>query len=150
MILAATLDPPFRKQDVTPWPTRPLTVHLDIGDATVARFWRKYRLRPWRHQTFRCSADPKLVAKVTDVVGLHLNPPRNAVVICADELGPAGAPRRLYRRCVSSACPPNRTCVSPRIRLSANPCHRAMRAILTVSLQRGWRCWRPRSRNGIG
>jgi transposase len=51
----------------------------------VARAWREYRVAPWRSESFRFSTDPELVAKVTDVVGLYLAPPENAVVLCVDE-----------------------------------------------------------------
>ncbi len=59
--------------------------HLGVGDATVARAWRKYRVQPWRRETFKFSTDPQLEAKVRDVVGLYLNPPEKAVVLCVDE-----------------------------------------------------------------
>jgi transposase len=58
---------------------------MGIGDATVAKAWRDYRVQPWRSQTFKFSTDPELVAKVTDVVGLYLAPPENAIVLCVDE-----------------------------------------------------------------
>jgi hypothetical protein len=58
---------------------------VKIGNATVARAWRDYGVQPWRSQTFKFSTDPELVAKVTDVVGLYLAPPENAVVLCVDE-----------------------------------------------------------------
>jgi transposase len=51
----------------------------------VARAWRKYGVKPWRRETFKFSADPELEAKVRDVVGLYLNPPEKAVVLCVDE-----------------------------------------------------------------
>jgi phenylpyruvate tautomerase PptA (4-oxalocrotonate tautomerase family) len=44
-------------------------------------------VQPWRVETFKFSTDPELVAKVTDVVGLYLNPPENAIVLSIDELG---------------------------------------------------------------
>ena len=47
----------------------------------MARAWREYRVQPWRAESFRFSTDPALVAKVTDVVGLYLAPPENAVVL---------------------------------------------------------------------
>ena len=47
--------------------------------------WRHYRVQPWRSETFKFSTDPELVAKVTDVVGLYLAPPENAIVLCVDE-----------------------------------------------------------------
>jgi transposase len=84
-IIAATLDPPPDALGVTHWSSRLLGKQLGIGDATVARAWRKYRVQPWRRETFKFSTDPELEAKVRDVVGLYLNPPTNAVVLCVDE-----------------------------------------------------------------
>lgn len=84
-IIAATLEPPPAKLGVTHWSSRLLGRYLGIGDATVARAWRKYGIKPWRRETFKFSTDPELEAKVHDVVGLYLNPPTNAVVLCVDE-----------------------------------------------------------------
>jgi transposase len=84
-IITATLTPPPNKLGVTHWSSRLLAAHLKIGNATVARAWRDYGVQPWRSQTFKFSTDPQLVAKVTDVVGLYLAPPENAVVLCVDE-----------------------------------------------------------------
>lgn len=84
-IIAATLELPPESLAVTHWSSRLLAKHLGIGDATVARAWRAYRLQPWRHETFKFSTDPQLEAKVRDVVGLYLDPPKNAVVLCIDE-----------------------------------------------------------------
>src|SRR6478752_3433892 len=72
-IIAATLEPPPDKLGVTHWSSRLLGRHLGIGDATVARAWRKYHVKPWRRETFKFSTDPELEAKVRDVVGLYLN-----------------------------------------------------------------------------
>ena len=58
-----------------------------VDDATVARAWRRYGLKPWRRETFKFSTDPELEAKIRDVVGLYLNPPEKAIVLCVDELG---------------------------------------------------------------
>ncbi len=69
-ILAATLEPPPEHLAVTHWSTRLLAGQLKIGDATVARAWRKYGIKPWRRETFKFSTDPELEAKVRDVVGL--------------------------------------------------------------------------------
>jgi hypothetical protein len=65
---------------VTHWSSRLLGRHLGVGDATVARAWRRYGVKPWRRETFKFSTDPELEAKVRDVVGLYLNPraPRGA------------------------------------------------------------------------
>jgi hypothetical protein len=84
-IITATLEPPPQKLAVTHWSTRLLARQLGIGDATVARAWRRYGVQPWRRQTFKFSTDPELEAKVSDVIGLYLNPPEKAVVLCVDE-----------------------------------------------------------------
>ncbi|MFC3244693.1 IS630 family transposase [Gordonia humi] len=84
-VVSATLMPPPRKYGVTHWSSRLLAGHLGIGNATVARAWREYGVQPWRSGTFKFSTDPQLIAKVTDVVGLYLEPPENAIVLCVDE-----------------------------------------------------------------
>jgi len=84
-ILAATLEPPADRLGVTHWSTRLLAHELKVGDATVARAWRRYGVQPWRRETFKFSTDPQLEAKVRDVVGLYLNPPAKAIVLCVDE-----------------------------------------------------------------
>jgi transposase len=84
-IIAATLDPPPERLGVTHWSTRLLARHLGVGDATVARAWRRYHVQPWRRETFKFSTDPELEAKVRDVVGLYLDPPEKAIVLCVDE-----------------------------------------------------------------
>jgi hypothetical protein len=53
----------------------------------VLKAWRSFGVTPWRAETFKFSTDPELVAKVTDVIGLYLAPPENAIVLCVDELG---------------------------------------------------------------
>lgn len=84
-ILAATLEPPPPTLGVTHWSTRLLAHELGVSDATVARAWRHYCVKPWRRQTFKFSTDPELEAKVRDVIGLYLNPPEKAIVLCVDE-----------------------------------------------------------------
>ncbi len=84
-IIAATLDPPPVRLGVTHWSTRLLAGELGVGDATVARAWRRYGVQPWRRETFKFSTDPQLEAKVRDVVGLYLDPPDKAVVLSIDE-----------------------------------------------------------------
>lgn len=84
-IIAATLEPPPQRLGVTHWSTRLLAGVLGVGDATVARAWRRYGVQPWRRGTFKFSTDPQLEAKVRDVVGLYLDPPEKAVVLCVDE-----------------------------------------------------------------
>ncbi len=84
-IVAETLKPPPKKLGVTHWSSRLLATRLGIDNTTVARAWRDYGVQPWRSGTFKFSTDPELVAKVTDVVGLYLAPPENAIVLCVDE-----------------------------------------------------------------
>jgi transposase len=69
----------------THWSARLLGAELGISFASVARIWRKWRLQPWRVETFKFSTDPELDAKIRDVVGLYLDPPEKAVVVCVDE-----------------------------------------------------------------
>ena len=75
----------FRVNDVSIKPGAIQAKRLGIGNATIARAWRQYGIQPWRAGTFKFSTDPELIAKVTDVVGLYLAPPENAIVLCVDE-----------------------------------------------------------------
>jgi transposase len=84
-IITETLLPPPKKLGVTHWSSRLLASRLGVDATTVARAWRSYGVQPWRSETFKFSTDPELVAKVTDVVGLYLAPPENAIVLCVDE-----------------------------------------------------------------
>jgi len=84
-VVVATLTAPPESLGVTHWSARLLARHLGISFASVARIWREWKLQPWRRETFKFSTDPELDAKVRDVVGLYLNPPDNAIVVCIDE-----------------------------------------------------------------
>jgi transposase len=84
-IIAETLRPPPKRLGVTHWSTRLLGARLKVANSTVAKAWRAYGIQPWRTGSFRFSTDPQLEAKVLDVVGLYLQPPENAVVLCVDE-----------------------------------------------------------------
>jgi transposase len=84
-IVTATLKPPPRKLGVTHWSSRLLAAQLKISNTSVARAWRAYGIKPWRAESFRFSTDPELVGKVTDICGLYLAPPENAIVLCVDE-----------------------------------------------------------------
>ncbi len=84
-ILAVTLESPPQRLGITHWSTRLLGAELKVSDSAVARAWRKYGVQPWRRETFKFSTDPQLEAKVRDVVGLYLNPPDKAIVLCVDE-----------------------------------------------------------------
>jgi transposase len=84
-IVLRTLEPPPERLGVTHWSSRLLAAELGISNVKVADVWREYGLQPWRAETFRFSTDPQLEAKVRDVIGLYLNPPDKAVVLCVDE-----------------------------------------------------------------
>jgi transposase len=84
-IVVATLEAPPQRLGVTHWSSRLLARELGVSSASVVDTWRARDLQPWRRESFRFSTDPQLEAKLTDVVGLYLNPPENAVVVCVDE-----------------------------------------------------------------
>jgi transposase len=84
-IVLRTLEPPPEHLGVTHWSSRLLAAELGLSNVKVADVWREYGLQPWRAQTFKFSTDPQLEAKLRDVVGLYLNPPDKAVVLCVDE-----------------------------------------------------------------
>ncbi|MCW2716754.1 MAG: transposase, partial [Pseudonocardia sp.] len=84
-VVLATLEPPPERLGVTHWSSRLLAGELGISHVWVGKIWRRWGLQPWRAETFKFSTDPELEAKVRDVVGLYLNPPDKAVVLCVDE-----------------------------------------------------------------
>lgn len=82
-IVEATLhrQPP----NATHWSTRMMAEAQGVSEATVRRIWKQHGLQPHRVSTFKVSRDPQFVQKLTDVVGLYLNPPDKALVFCVDE-----------------------------------------------------------------
>jgi transposase len=84
-IVLRTLEPLPERLGVTHWSSRLLAAELGLSNVKVADVWREYGLQPWRTERFKFSTDPELEAKVRDVVGLYLNPPDKAVVLCVDE-----------------------------------------------------------------
>jgi transposase len=71
--------------DATHWSTRPMAAAAGVSASTVHRIWRAFSLQPHRSETFKLSADPQFVEKVRDIVGLYLDPPERALVLCVDE-----------------------------------------------------------------
>ena len=69
----------------THWSTRTMAAAQGLSEATVRRIWRRHRLQPHRTKTFKLSRDKHFVEKLCDVVGLYLNPPDKALVLCVDE-----------------------------------------------------------------
>jgi transposase len=89
-ILTATLTTPPPELGVTHWSSRRLADWLQrrgtrVSHDSISRLWRRFGIQPWRCETFKFSTDPELEAKLRDVVGLYLNPPDKAVVLCVDE-----------------------------------------------------------------
>jgi hypothetical protein len=89
-MLELTLTEPPTASAATHWSSRLSASPLagegrPISHATVARIWHRFGVQPWRVQTFTSSTDPARKAKVRDVIGFHLHPPVQAVVLCIDE-----------------------------------------------------------------
>jgi len=72
-------------RNATHWSTRSMAAATGLNQTAVSRIWRAFGLRPHRQQTFKLSTDPQFVEKVRDIVGLYLNPPEAALVLCVDE-----------------------------------------------------------------
>jgi transposase len=69
----------------THWSTRTLARNQGVSKNTIQRVWQEHQLKPHRTKSFKLSRDPKFLEKLTDVVGVYLTPPQNAVVLCVDE-----------------------------------------------------------------
>src|SRR5207302_10256196 len=69
----------------THWSCRTMAARAGVSPATVQRIWSARGLQPHRVETFKLSGDPRFEEKLVDVVGLYLNPPENAIVLCMDE-----------------------------------------------------------------
>jgi transposase len=72
-------------KDATHWSTRSMAREVGLTQSAVSRIWRAFGLQPHRQETWKLSKDPFFIDKVRDVVGLYLNPPERAVVLCVDE-----------------------------------------------------------------
>ena len=82
-VIALTLETTPR--DATHWSTRSMARRSGLSHNTVSRIWRAFALQPHRTETFKLSADPLFIEKVRDIVGLYLDPPDRALVLCVDE-----------------------------------------------------------------
>ena len=82
-LITATLETAPR--DAAHWSTRSMAEHLGLSQSMVSRVWRAFGLAPHKQDSWKLSKDPLFVAKVRDVVGLYLNPPERAMVLCVDE-----------------------------------------------------------------
>jgi len=71
--------------NATHWSTRSMASATGMSQSAVSRIWRAFGLRPHQSEAFKLSPDPQFIDKVRDIVGLYLNPPEAAVVLCVDE-----------------------------------------------------------------
>jgi transposase len=81
-VISATLRKP---KSATHWSARRLAKEVGLSSATVHRIWQKYGLQPHRVERFKFSRDPQFEQKLADIVGLYLDPPERALVLCVDE-----------------------------------------------------------------
>ena len=82
-VIAKTLEETPR--DATHWSTRSMAEATGISKSSINRIWRAFSLQPHRVDTFKLSNDPLFVSKVRDIVGLYMDPPDKALVLCVDE-----------------------------------------------------------------
>ncbi len=82
-IVEATLQ--TKPKGSTHWSTRTLARDQGVSKNTIHRIWQEHQLKPHLTKSFKLSRDPKFLEKLTDVVGVYLTPPQNAVVLCVDE-----------------------------------------------------------------
>src|ERR671924_1523605 len=72
-------------QNATHWSTRSMARATGMSQTAISRIWRAFGLKPHRTEAFKLSPDPQFIDKVRDIVGLYLNPPEAAIVLCVDE-----------------------------------------------------------------
>jgi len=82
-VIVATLE--RTPKDATHWSRASMAAQTGLSRSTIGRIWREFRLKPHLADTFKLSSDPLFVEKVRDVVGLYLDPPERALVLCVDE-----------------------------------------------------------------
>ncbi len=74
-----------RPAHATHWSTRSMAAEVGVSETTVRRIWHKHGLKPHRVEAFKVSTDPQFAEKLEAIVGLYLNPPEHALVLCCDE-----------------------------------------------------------------
>lgn len=82
-VLTLTLE--STPKDATHWSTRSMAKRTGMTQSAISRIWRAFALQPHRTETFKLSKDPLFIEKVRDIVGLYMNPPEKAMVLCVDE-----------------------------------------------------------------
>ena len=74
-----------KPSNATHWSTRSMAKAVGLSEKTIRRIWHKHGLKPHLSRTFKVSNDPQFAEKVETVIGLYLNPPEHAIVLCVDE-----------------------------------------------------------------
>jgi transposase len=82
-VIARTLE--SKPADATHWSTRSMAQATGLNQTAISRIWRAFALQPHRSESFKLSKDPLFIDKVRDIVGLYMNPPERALVLCVDE-----------------------------------------------------------------
>lgn len=82
-VIAFTLE--TMPDDATHWSTRAMARRSGLSQSAISRIWRAFALQPHRTESFKLSTDPLFIEKVRDIVGLYMNPPDKAVILCVDE-----------------------------------------------------------------
>jgi len=82
-VITKTLE--SKPKNATQWSTRSMALATGLNQTAISRIWRAFALQPHRSETFKLSSDPQFIDKVRDIVGLYLNPPERAIVLCVDE-----------------------------------------------------------------
>jgi transposase len=82
-VLTRTLE--SQPDGATHWSTRDMAKACGLSQSSIGRIWRAFSLAPHRSESFKLSKDPLFIEKVRDIVGLYLNPPERALVLCVDE-----------------------------------------------------------------
>lgn len=101
LVLVRTLE--SRPEAATHWSTRDMARACGLSQSTtISRIWRAFSLAPHRSEIFKLSRDPLFIEKVRDIVGLYLDPPDRALVLCVDEKSQITSPRP-YRAAVAHA-----------------------------------------------
>ena len=74
-----------KPKGMTHWSCRQMAKSQGVSKSTVSNIWRSHNIKPHRVKSFKLSRDPRFLEKLTDIVGLYLNPPQQAIVLCVDE-----------------------------------------------------------------
>ncbi len=85
-VIVRTLE--SKPTNATHWSTRSMAQASGMSQSAVSRIWRAFGLKPHKQETFKLSTDPQFVEKVRDIVGLYMDPPEQALVLCVDEKTP--------------------------------------------------------------